>query len=141
MKLTKWQAEEIQYRLEIVADEEDLLESYEISPEQAADLIASVPDRGEWDVPSWAVPVVLGELENVVDWLRGEAGGVLSDKESANALRTARGMEALARSSRRMGKKAAQAFEDGWFDALEDNLTMEEYWARKRRETSATKVL
>lgn len=34
--------------------------------------------------------------------------------------------------TRRMGKKAAQAFEDGWFDALEDNLTMQEYWDRKR---------
>lgn len=98
MKLTKWQAEEIRYRLEIVSDEEDLLESYEISAEQAWELHDSVPDKGEWDVPSWAVPVVLGELENVVDWLRGEAGSVLSDKESANALRTARGMEALAKS-------------------------------------------
>ena len=96
MKLTKWQAEEIRYRLEIVSDEEDLLESYGISLEQVAGLLDSVPFRGEWDVPSWAVPVVLGELENVVDWLRGESGS-LGVKESANARYLARGMEALAK--------------------------------------------
>ena len=34
--------------------------------------------------------------------------------------------------TRRMGKKAAQAFEDGWFDALEDNLRYEAYYDRLR---------
>jgi hypothetical protein len=28
--------------------------------------------------------------------------------------------------TQRMGKQAAQAFEDGWFDALEDNVSYEE---------------
>jgi hypothetical protein len=108
MKLTKAQAQELAYRLEIVADEQDLLDDYGITKGQAEALSASVPDKGgEWECPGWAVEVLRSELGTAVDIMRDIADSLLSGialdpkfdekrrKEARSIQREARGLERL----------------------------------------------
>lgn len=107
MKLTKSQAEELRYRLDIVADEQDLLDDYGVTQEQVEALSRSVPERGEWDCPAWAADMVREELGVTVEIFRSIAysmeGGICLDaeydrkrrKEAAAIKREARALERL----------------------------------------------
>lgn len=66
--LTKLQAEELHHKLSIVVDEPDLLESYEISEQQAQAAIDALPYEGGEFVFDPAISDVLdGEVENLLD--------------------------------------------------------------------------
>lgn len=69
MKLTKAQADEIRYRLDVVASEPDLLDDYGLTEAQVEAVHASVPDRGEWQVPAYAVAMIRDEVECIADQL------------------------------------------------------------------------
>lgn len=107
MKLTQFQAGELRYRLDIVADEQDLLDDYGVTQEQIEALSRSVPERGEWDCPAWAADMVREELGTTVAIMRDEADsmtrGIALDpefdkrrrKEAAAIKRQARALEKL----------------------------------------------
>lgn len=70
IRFTELQAGEIAHKACIVRDEPDLLESYELTEQQAgafADAFLGVPNGGEVDVqPEW-VDVIVGEIENAIE--------------------------------------------------------------------------
>lgn len=69
VKLTKMQIGEITHKLRIIADEEDMQESYEISSEEAErlhSLFYSSP-AGFVDVPDEWADMLVSELENCID--------------------------------------------------------------------------
>ena len=68
VKLSKLQAEEIAYKLTIVRDETDLLESYELTAEEIDELIGAVPPvGGVFQFASKYEDVLVGELENCLE--------------------------------------------------------------------------
>lgn len=66
--LTPSLAEEIQHKLDILCSEPDLIEDYGLTQEQADELLASVPAKGEWHIPAWGIEAVRGELKSMA-WL------------------------------------------------------------------------
>lgn len=67
MRLTKRQADEIRYRLDVVAGEPDLLEDYGLTAEQVEAVYDTVPVRGEWEIPAYALDMVREEVGVIVD--------------------------------------------------------------------------
>lgn len=97
MKLTKAQADEIRYRLEILADEPDLCADYSLGQAHAEFLADSVPVKGHWDIPSWGLRAVLGEIEHAAYHLILIADDIKADDptEARRIRREARGLERL----------------------------------------------
>lgn len=84
VKLTKRVADDVLYKLGILAETPELQEDYGLTQEQADDLESSVPRRGgQWTIPEWAVEAVQGELEDLVTVGRDSAAA-----EPASAART-----------------------------------------------------
>ena len=108
MRITARQAEDIEYKLDILADEPDLLETYGLTEAQGRELVDSVPLRGgEWTVPEWAVAAVTGELADLADvWrdiARSMSGGfALTAAEDAERRRESRAIERDARAIERV---------------------------------------
>jgi len=70
VKLSASIAREIAYRLDIVAEEPDLLDDYQVTADQVEALSASIPNRkggGDWEIPSWAYALLVSELETAAD--------------------------------------------------------------------------
>ena len=68
IKLTKRQAEDIIYRLGIIADEPDLLDDYGMTEDEARTLEASVPIKGgAWQFEERHRPMLHEEIEFVAD--------------------------------------------------------------------------
>lgn len=65
LKLTAHQAEELRYKLDVVAETDELVEDYGLTVEQVEELAASIPVRGTWTVPDWAVELVREEADNI----------------------------------------------------------------------------
>lgn len=97
MKLTKSQAEEIRYRLDILASEPDLCADYGLTEAQAEALVASVPAKGGWDIPSWGLEAVLGEVEHAAWHLVLIADDIKADAptEARRIRREARDLEKI----------------------------------------------
>jgi hypothetical protein len=88
MKISKATSADIREKLEILADEPDLLDDYGITAAQAGDLIASVPAAGgDWSIPDWATAVIKGELADMATIWRTEA-------HNENSASRAKGMRA-----------------------------------------------
>lgn len=69
--LTALQVQEITHKLGIVAEEEDLLESYEITQEEAEELEACFVRPGPCTFDARFASVIVGELENSLEiWQR-----------------------------------------------------------------------
>jgi hypothetical protein len=63
LALTKEDAQEVLHKMTVLAETEDLQESYGITQQQANELVASVPrSGGKWALTGWTVDVVRGEL-------------------------------------------------------------------------------
>lgn len=97
IKLTAIEAEEVEHKLEILVDTEDLQVDYNLSLEQAEALLDSVPSKGgEWTIPDFGLEAVKGELEDAGKILRdgiaesardaGEIGQALSACKLAKRL-------------------------------------------------------
>lgn len=69
--VTESDAGEIEHKLGILAEEEDLQDEYKISREQAGQIAELVPRKGgEFTIPDWAIEAVCGEMLNHVEVLR-----------------------------------------------------------------------
>lgn len=74
IKLSKEDATEILHKINVLADTPDLQDDYEFTQEQADQLLAGVPrNGGEWNIPAFAIPAVIGELVNLAEITRGIA--------------------------------------------------------------------
>ena len=112
MKLTKAQAGDVLHKMEILASEPDLLESYGLTEEQGQALLDSVPCDsvgGEWVIPDWAAEAVAGELEDMANLWRDIAddlkkGFALTKEGEDQRRREIRELEREARALERMVK-------------------------------------
>lgn len=87
--LNKAQAEEVEHKLSILADEEDLRDGYKLTKEQADQLLGSIPmGGGSWEIPDWGVEAVKGEMGNHVNILRDQANDMRGDGMKGQALAT-----------------------------------------------------
>lgn len=77
MKITKNQAQELIHKFNVLADTEDLMEDYGITPAQAAALVASVPHNGgDWICPADCLDAAKGELADHAIVLRDIADSI-----------------------------------------------------------------
>lgn len=65
MKFTKWEAEELAYKLSVLMDEEEYLESINKTEDDFATLIAKVKTGGEFE--EWEIKELSEEAENLLD--------------------------------------------------------------------------
>jgi hypothetical protein len=79
MKLTKNDAEEVAYKLGILAEELELQEDYGLTQVQADALLASVPHHGgDWTIPAFGLEAVRGEMADhcvILDGIASDARG------------------------------------------------------------------
>jgi hypothetical protein len=70
-RLTVEDAQEVQHKMEVLRDDPGLLDSYGVTRESVAALIAALPKQGGyWHVPSALLPAVRGEMSTRVEVLR-----------------------------------------------------------------------
>ncbi len=98
LKLTNHQADELRHRLCVVTETEDLLEDYGVTEEQVMDLYATIPVRGEWTVPDWAVELIREEAEAVAMIRQGQSQSLVNGREYAACRRDVRAFSAIAES-------------------------------------------
>lgn len=97
LKLTKAQADEIRYKLDIIAYEEpELREDCGLTEAQADELARSVPVRGEWEIPAFGLKCVRDELENIATTRQDQSQGLVSEKERRKLRREMREFDSLA---------------------------------------------
>lgn len=76
IKLTALQVTELRHKLEIVVDEEDLLESYEVEEDEVNKLIASLPlNDGLWEFDDKYLDLIEGEVQNALDIANDNVSG------------------------------------------------------------------
>ena len=87
IKLTANDAQEVQHKMGVLADTEDLQADYGLTQAQADALRDSVPNAGEWAVPDWAIEAVKGELADHAKVLHHIANDARSGGDSAAGMR------------------------------------------------------
>lgn len=93
VKLTKIQAQEVRHKMQILAEEPELQESYEISEDEAADLAATFEnnEQGQYTFAAKFAEVIASELENSLDIASANHrhGGSASDLAYIKSLKSA----------------------------------------------------
>lgn len=90
LKLTAHQAEELRYKLDVVAETDDLVEDYGLTVAQIEELSASIPARGDWAVPDWAVELIREEADSIAIIRTGQSQDLVDGKEYAACRRDVR---------------------------------------------------
>lgn len=87
--ITAETADDIAGKIEAsVLDTPELIEDYGLTEAQAQALYDSIPQAGgTWTIPDWGLPVVVEEIENMIEIWEGEAA---VDYDRANILRAIR---------------------------------------------------
>jgi hypothetical protein len=74
INLSKFQEEEIEWKLGIVCDEPELLEGYGFTEEGVYKLSKTLPSKsnsgGEWELPDWAIEMVKEEMRDYYSILK-----------------------------------------------------------------------
>lgn len=83
MKFTPMQVEELMYKLEIVADEDDLLESYGYSAEEIEEIRAQLA-TGSIELDEKSGAMFYEELQNLVDIAEDNHDGLSSSEKRQN---------------------------------------------------------
>jgi hypothetical protein len=116
VKLSHNIAREIAYRLDIVAEEPDLLDDYQVTAESVEGLSASIPNRkggGDWEIPSWAFALLLSELETAADIsfdvAREVNRHIVPDWDCSNEIRQHRALKTEVRSFNKLAEAIADA--------------------------------
>lgn len=119
VKLSASIASEIAYRLDIVAEEPDLLEDYQVTADAVEALSASLPTRrggGDWAIPSWAFELLLSELETAADISFDVARDVKRhthpDRPEADMVRQHRVLKTEVRTFTKLAEAIAEAREN-----------------------------
>ncbi len=79
VNLTKDDAQECQHKLGVLCDTPDLQDDYGLTQAQCEELVASVPNSGEWIIPTFGVKAVLGEMSDHANVLRDIARSCRSE--------------------------------------------------------------
>ena len=81
MKLSRNDIDELKHKIGILVDDTNVQESYGITQEQAEEIFDTIPNKpGEWIIPDWMKPVIVGEMEDHVKLLRDIAKTVEPSK-------------------------------------------------------------
>lgn len=88
VKITQEDAREIEHKLNVLRDSEDLMADYGIEETQVTSVLVTLPrGGGEWIVPAWADDAVRGEMQDHAVVLRGIAGDARAGGEVGQGLR------------------------------------------------------
>ena len=88
VKLTHEDAQEVMHKIGVLADNADLQDDYGITPEQANELVQSIPHNGgEWKIPDWGVNAVRGEMKDHIQVMRDIAMDAYNSNERGQFLK------------------------------------------------------
>ena len=98
VQLTREDAQEVMHKIGVLADNTDLQEDYEITPEQANALVQGIPHNGgEWQIPDWAMNAVRGEMEDHIQVMRDIAMDAYNGGQQGQFLRISKQAKRLTR--------------------------------------------
>lgn len=98
--LSSEDAIEVTHKLGVLADSPDLHEGYGLTKQQVDSLAQSVPTKGKWNIPDWAVEAVQEELKDHALVLRDQASDQRRNLEHGLALR-------ISKQAKRLEEKVA----------------------------------
>lgn len=88
IRLTAEDAKEVDHKLGVMLESEELMADYNLTPEQGRELYASIPKSGGmFDIPSFALDAVRGEMQDHAAVLRDMAADARSEAQHGQALR------------------------------------------------------
>jgi len=88
VRLTPDEVQEILHKLGILESSPDLLEDYNLTQEQASQLMAILPKNGgSWEIPEWGIEAVRGEMADHIEILRRCAHAAYSGGQTGQSLR------------------------------------------------------
>jgi hypothetical protein len=86
--LTKEDAQEVLYKMSILANEPDLQEDYGITQPQVEELIRNIPrNGGQWQVSDEMLGAIKGEMADHIEVLRDIARDAFNANERGQSLR------------------------------------------------------